>query len=370
MRQRTVVIVIQQLSKATSDVISGITRFAMGHAEWQLVTTDPVTDALTEDPVRQTPVDGIIGEAESVADAYVLRRKDAVVQITDTAADEPVHSVTCDHRAVAAAAAEFFLKRRFGSFAFVDTPSEARFSRLRGDAFQSCLAQHGHRCERTRANAPGFADWLRRLPRPCALLAANDHYAIHTINVCRVSGLRVPEDIAILGVDNTNIFCEHSLPPLSSILPAFESAGYQAASLLDKIMRGKVSRTRRILYGVEGIFERRSTECTGDAGSIVATAAHDYIRSHLSSQIGIKDIAAAVRANEQALRIAYRDTYGTSPLADLRELRLNSAAHMLRTTSTPVDAIPGLCGFGNALHAKTLFKRQFGMTMSQYRKSQ
>ena len=353
--------------KANTEILAGVARYAATRTDWELIVTDPETDGVLSAKEASHLVDGMICGQDKAAKAFHLLNPTAVVCIDDAAADDSVNSMLCDHTAIAAAAAKLFLDRKYTHFVYVDTPIEIPFSQKRGNAFEEIIAHNGFSCTRLRFDQPGFTRKLTSIPNPCALFAANDLYARRTADICRSCGLNVPEDVAILGVDDEQILCEFSRPPISSVLPAFESGGFRAAEMLDAIIRRKIRKPRHLMYGVEAVVERRSTQYTGSR--LHTAVAHDFIRKHATSLITTSDIAQAARRDLRRLCGEYRADYGVSIVDDLRNHRLKAVAKLLRTTSTPIDLIHGMCGFTNALYLKTLFKKHYGMTMREYRQT-
>ena len=146
---------------------------------------------------------------------------------------------------------------------------------------------------------PGrIAAWLQSLEKPVGLLAANDARARHVLEACRTANLRVPEDVAVLGVDNDDIMCELTTPPLSSIEQGARSVGYQAAALLDRLMAGKTVRRLRRNVPPERVVTRCSTDILAIADSDV-TAAIAYIREHACDPPSVQDVVSAVEFRDR-----------------------------------------------------------------------
>ena len=236
-----VLAVSSTVHKANVDYLAGILRYASGRQDWRLWLFNPLADYSYGNVLPARRAGGVIanGLEEVPLESLRPRNRRACVVISDCATDSGVSSVLCDNAAVARAAADFFLSRQFRNFAFAEAPLPEVFSVERLDAFAAAVRPECATFTNLSAGSPDFAKWLRRLPRPCALFAANDRIAKVAADICRVSGIRVPQEIAILGVDDEEMVCNFTSPTLSSVRPAVEAGGYMAAELLDSIMRGK-----------------------------------------------------------------------------------------------------------------------------------
>ena len=365
-----VLVLFSQTTKASNDALAGILRYASIRRDWRLWLFDPLSDRSCGSVLPPQRADGIIsGESTSLLPESVLPvRRSAMVVVSAENMRRGASSVLCHHAEVSGAAARFFLKRGFTHFAFVESPKRETFSRERLDAFADAVRGKGRTFSHAAANEPGFASWLRRLPKPCAVFAANDRFAMTTSDHCRTIGIHVPDEIAILGVDDEEMVCNFTSPTLSSIRPAFEFGGYSAAKTLDEIMRGTLRRTVHLQYGVDGIVERASTAVSA-AGISSPAAVEEFIRLHATADISPDDAARAAGGDIARIKRAYRATYGHSICRGIQEARLREVQRLLRRTQMPIDDIAEMCGFGNGLYLKTLFRRRFGMTMRDYRKS-
>ena len=356
--------------KANADYLAGILRYASGRQDWNLWLFNPLADYSYGNVLPARRASGVIanGFDEVPLESLRPRNRRACVVISDCATDSGVSSVLCDNAAVARAAADFFLARKFRNFAFAEAPLPEAFSVERLDAFAAAVRPGCATFTNLSAGSPDFARWLRHLPRPCALFAANDRIAKVAADICRVSGIRVPQEIAILGVDDEEMVCNFTSPTLSSVRPAFEAGGYMAAELLDSIMRGKTREAVHLRYGVTGIVERDSTAISSaDVSS--SSALEAYIRQHAKAEMTTETAVRAVGRDGVRIRRAYREAYGRTVCRGIQEARLREVQKLLQKTRVPIGTIGPMCGFGNEFYLKTLFKSRFGMTMSQWRKT-
>lgn len=286
--------------------------------------------------------------------------------------------VTCDSEAVGQAGADFLIRQKFKHFAYVADVGAWDWSQLRCRAFCEALRHAGFDCTVYDGNGAGherddwasdqkaLTRWLLALPKPCAVLAARDGRARQVLETCLSAGLDVPGDIAILGVDNEEILCENSSPTLSSIQPDFEEAGYQAADLLEQLMRRNRRKPETLLYGVHQIVVRESSRPARAADRRLLRGL-EFIRLNAGEPVGVADVARHMAVSRRMAELLFRKYLEHSILDEVRQTRLTRLKTFLLETSLPIGQISAQCGYQTEMHAKRVFKQQVGLTMSQFR---
>jgi LacI family transcriptional regulator len=209
--------------------------------------------------------------------------------------------------------------------------------------------------------------WLESLEKPVGVMAANDVRARHVLEACRTIGLRVPEDVAVLGVDNDEVMCELTIPPLSSIEQGARSLGYQAAALLDRRMSGKQVRTLRHLVAPKGIVSRHSTNILAIDDDEVASAV-TYIREHACDSILVRDVLAAVGVSRSTLESRFKTIIGRSIHGEIQRVQIEQARRLIATTELPLKQVATMAGFANVYYMTTIFHEHTGWTPAEYRK--
>jgi LacI family transcriptional regulator len=369
---------------AARDMLAGIMRYAALHRRLDIQFTHGLSDdpEKTFDHYRDWRPDALI--VDSVCHRYrresftTLAGRAVVYVSTDPRGDVKVShaSIVSDDETLGKTAADFFGRKNLASFAFAGAAGLS-WSARREKAFADTLRSRGIACEALQIGERGWrqteiqlASWLKSLKPPCGVWAANDMIAKNVIDACRAGGLHIPEQIQILGTDNESYICEHTEPSLSSIELDFEDGGFQAAEFIDITL--SVPRTkhtvRRLRFRPKGIVERMSTTDINGTARRVA-AAHEFIRRHAGAGISVSDVAVAVGVSTRLLAKNYRMVSGTTVLDDIKTERLAQVRHLLKSTTTPIDRIGEQCGFKSPAHLMTLFKRTFGMTMSEFRRS-
>jgi len=198
-------------------------------------------------------------------------------------------------------------------------------------------------------------------------MAANDARARHVLEACRAIGLRVPEDVAVLGVDNDEVICELTDPPLSSIEHGAGNLGYQAAALLDRLMAGKKARKLKTLIPPKEVVTRRSTDILAIADPEVA-AAMAYIHKNSCRPIHIADVVAAVQVSRSTLETKFKAVTGRTMHSEIQRLQIDCARSLLATTDLPIKQIAARAGFAHIHYMTTIFHQSTGWTPAEYRK--
>jgi len=198
-------------------------------------------------------------------------------------------------------------------------------------------------------------------------MAARDGRARQVLETCQAAGLDVPGDIALLGVDNEEILCENSSPTLSSIQPDSEEAGYRAADLLERLMRGNLRKPQKLFYGVRRIVARESSR-SAQASDRRLLRGLEFIRLNAGERVGVEDVARHMAVSRRMAELLFRRHLGHSILDSVQQTRLARLKAFLSESSLPVGPISAQCGYQTEMHAKRVFKQMTGMTMTQFRR--
>ena len=367
--------------KAVRDEIAGILGYASHHPQWEVRLLDRKQSPQQFRRFAESwQMDGLIVDDR----AHDLpgdrpRRPCPTVFIDSWRPHE--HSVEIDNRDVAERAADVLLRHRYVSYAFVGTDDRyaRRHSREREDAFFSRIASAGFGCstfilaasdsKRIAGESQNLVQWLKTLPKPCGLLVCSDLFAKTVYDACRRARLRVPDQIAILGVDNEVEIDEQLTPSMSSVLPDFTGAGRLAAELLEKALNGRRTARRKLRarYGVKCVVERESTQDAKGAGHLVA-AVLGQIRAQALSGITVESVVQGMNISRRLLERRFREIVGHSIRDEILGIRLDEVRRQLTETSRSIDSITYACGWKSPTALKILFKRRFGLSLSDYRK--
>jgi LacI family transcriptional regulator len=280
-----------------------------------------------------------------------------------------------DDQAIGRLAADHLHEMGLRQFAYVGF-DRLHWSLTRRDGFCARLAALGHRAEchlvpfhPTRAlagqRARDLVRWLRRLPKPVGLMAANDEFALSISDLCRIHKLQVPDQVALVGVDNDEVICELSNPPLTSVAVSAQRAGFEAAALLDRMMRGRRAE-RVVMARPSHVVRRQSTDVTAVADAEVAGALR-FIRDNARRVIQVADVARAVSLSRRTLADRFRQHLGRTIGDEINRRRVEEITRLLATTSRSVAQIAEDIGYFSDRHIARYFRRQTGLTPRAYR---
>lgn len=338
---------------------------------------------------RRTPPSGWSGDGvlvmlrhDPALERFVrgaVRRGVPVVDMIEECPEVPLPRVTGDNEAIGRLAAEHFAERDF-IHAATFSLNRTHVHDIRFGGFRS--AWHGETpLEWSWAEAAGgdTSNWakmnawlesrLRRAPKPLAVFAWNDYEATHVLNACRVLGIKVPADVAVLGVDDNRLICEHQHVPLSSIRHDHESISYAAAAMLERLMQGRAPETDRLLVRPDGITVRTSTDVFAVNDPSLRPAV-DFIDSNLSHPLGARDVAEALGISRIRLDRMFAEKAGRSVGAEISRRRIAAAKRMLASPGATVADVAAACGFCHASFFIKSFRRATGSTPSAWARAE
>ena len=290
-----------------------------------------------------------------------------------------------DDAAIGRAAAHHFLTLgNFRSFAFVHDLRNEIWTRERQAAFATTLAEAGYICKTFTSSAAAaetaaphtggsrlsrpheLSAFLHTLPLPVAVLAASDLVAASVLRACEEAKLSIPDDIAILGVDNDISLCTRSTPRLSSIEPDFEEEGFRAVIALENLFGNNVQIDEKPMADVR-LVERESTKPLPPATRLVDRALA-FITANYHAPITPRDVANHLGVSRRLIDLRFRQLQHETLLSAITRLRLNALCNLLKEESGSLKKLTAECGFGSVVRAAHLFKDTFGLSMSAYRK--
>jgi LacI family transcriptional regulator len=385
-----VLLIMETSIKACRDKLRGILKYIRLHSPWVIHLIEGRVGEQPLDAIRQWGGAGIITETfnrmfmDSNLESNIVKAKLPTVLLDPMEVclkpDHPFSqfcSVRCDSRAIGRLAAEHLLECGCQHFAFIGEIYENNWSCFRRDAFAERLAESEFSCyvygklTEKEQNDWGteqkrLIPWLRKLPKPVGMMAANDARARQIIEACQIAGIDIPNEVAIVGVDNDEMICEMTNPPLSSVMTDGESGGYRAAEMLDALMRGEYRKQRVDYYGPLYVARRHSTEAMMIDDRIVAEAI-EFIRINITSPIGVGDVARQLEKSRRFLELRFKNALGRTVSEEILRGRMERVRNLLVGTDLRITEIAILCGFQNEYYLSTVFKRRFGITMSQFR---
>ncbi len=367
-------------------VLQGIGKYVQIHGRWKVYFSERKLAESAPAWLRTWKGDGIIARIENRRLAELVGRLGVpVVDLFEHQGRCRTPAVLVDNGAIAGLAAQHLLERGLKHFAFCGLPG-VHSSDDRCTHFAEHLARAGypvHVWEPRRRRAKSLiADsedyelqheeallqWLKSLPKPVGLMACNDLRAHQIVSVCGDARLNVPEEIAVVGVDNDEVICGLSRPPLSSVEHNPEEVGYQAAVMLEQLMDRPGGRClERIVVPPRGVVARQSTDIVAIADPDIASALH-YIGEHACDHIGVEDVTAHVSLSRTVLKRRFRKLLGRSVHEEIIRVRLKRVQELLSQTDMPIRLIALQTGFRHQEYLGVVFRGHVGQTPAQYRR--
>ena len=364
------------------EVLHGIVRYARLHGPWAFYVT-PGDFAQSLPPMEEWGGTGIIARVETpqVAKAILATRLPVValdLSETQLATGSPwsrMCQLTSDSEGAVRLAVKHLLEKGLRHFGFVGIAGKI-WSDRRQQAFVRQIAEAGYDAlayaSARRRRLPwgheqaAISRWLAALPKPVGVLACNDDRGREVLAACRQAKLRVPEEVAVIGVDNDELLCDLSDPPLSSVALGAERAGYEAAALLDDLMAGRVKRARRLVAAALGVVARRSTDVLVHEDPEVAAALR-FIHDRAGQPLRVYDVVSNLGDARRSLEIRFRQALGRSIHAEIQRTRLERARQLLLETDLPLPKVARACGFRSPSYLAAVFHRHLGVTPVRYR---
>ncbi|MBX3426848.1 MAG: DNA-binding transcriptional regulator [Pirellulales bacterium] len=383
MHRREVALIVDPGRPYDRHIVRGVAAFVEEqHRHWSLY--------VEEDPVARLPDlkawggDGIIANFDDRRIATAVRRTSAPIVGVGGGygyypGDPDIPYVRTDNRAIAELAANHLFDMGLRRFAFCgEPPNRANgWARERAEAFVSAIEAAGCECDvyngrhspsrRWRESQTQLQRWLESLATPLGLMACNDARARHVMQACCAAGLRVPEDVAIVGVDNDDVMCELTQPRLTSIEQGARRIGFEAASLLDQMMSGKKPPRKSLTVPPARIVTRQSTDVLAINDPDVAEALR-FIRRRACEPIAVHDVLTAAQMSRSTLEARFRDVLGRSIHAEIRRVQVDAARRLLTTTNIPIKEVVKRVGVSSVQYFSAMMRRSLGKTPGELRK--
>jgi LacI family transcriptional regulator len=364
----------------------GVAAYVRSHGRWSVLHIERgLTEGLPKF-LKSWKGDGVIAriENEKIAKA-VAELGVPAVDLRGSHRPPGGAMLDTDPRIVTRMAAEHFLDIGFRNFAYMGYPG-VDFSDRRLAAFEEYLKSRGIHVHvytpnssfqtstdvlgweaRGELEGGAIAEWLQSLPRPLAVFACNDVRGRQIIDACAHSELSVPEEVAVIGVDDDEVICELSNPPLSSVQPDTLRLGYEGAALLDTMMNGQKAPAETIYIPPKGISHRLSSEAAAVDDREVAIAMQ-LIRDHACEGLSVQEVVDRLHVSRSTLERRFHAAFRRSPATEIERVRMSRAKLLLMETRYKLSKIATMTGYGTASQFATAFKRHAGLTPGEFRK--
>ena len=326
---------------------------------------------------REWEADGII--AQLYNDLEIRKVVDAGIYIIAEDFKErfsDIANITGGYFEAGVLGAEYFLKKGFRNFAFYGFKNIV-WSRERSEGFERHLNTQGfevHHFDHDKAPSrelwyykpSALSQWLQSLPKPVAIMACDDERGQHITEACKHAHIQIPDEIAVLGVDNDVMTCNLSDPPLSSIGLDIQKGGYEADRLMDLMIRNREQLNGNIIVKPTQVITRQSTDIASTSDTYIARALK-FIHQNIDSRINVADVIRQVPLSRRALEKRFRDTTGTGVYKYIYNLQIQKFAERLLETEKSISEIALESGFSNSKNISRQFKQVKGCTPVEYR---
>lgn len=373
---RKVALLIETSNAYARGLLQGIIAYLREHGPWSVYLAEQRRGDLPPAWLARWDGDGVIARIENAEIGRVLSK--LRVPIVDVSAARPLPKLPCfeiDEEAVGRIAARHFMERGFKNFAYCGNPRFV-WSDLRGNHFMKFVSEAGYpvfACQSPsgevgddQADIEHIAQWVASLPKPVGILACYDFRGRQVLDACRLRGIAVPDEVAVLGVDNDDLLCNLCHPPMSSIIPNMQQTGYRAAELLDRLMNGEKARPEVHFIEPLGVATRQSTDTLAIEDSNLVRAIR-YIRDHACEGISVKDVLRAVPQSRRILESRFKKLVGRTPHEEILRVQIDRAKVLLAETELPMAQIAERAGFAHVEYFSAVFKREAGSPPSRYR---
>jgi LacI family transcriptional regulator len=371
-------------------LLHGVARYVRAHGHWVVLHKDRTLGRDVPRWLSGQECDGIIARIDTPALRETIRRLALpTVDLRGRYHIPGFPQVGKNDQAIARLAAEHLHERGFRHFAFCGFRGLG-YSARRRDGFVAWARVAGYQplvYEGAPASPAGDGNtpeltgllyepeleaWLAGLPRPVALLACNDLRGQQVVAACRARGICVPEEVAVVGADNDSLLCDLADPPLTSVEPGTERIGYEAAALLDGMMRGLPPPSPVVLFDPLGVVTRQSTDILAVEDSYVAAALR-IIRERACAGLNVDDLLAhlarqSLVVSRSTLERRFARALGRSPKDEILRVRLARVEQLLLDTDHPLATIARLVGVEHPEHLSALFKARTGETPGTFRR--
>ena len=376
-----ILLLIESSRTCERDFLRGIAHYAHLHSPWAFFQKPKFylrskQSTISISQIKDFNPDGIIVSDTEDLDQIRKLNKPTIIHTFKKNA-YPLPCVLGDVEETGRMGAEYLLGLGYKHFAYCGI-GDYYWSLGRYDSFQKTIQQAGFSASYFKLNPKrikcahakelqNLADWLIRLPKPLGLMTCADDCSQHIMEACKLSDIHVPEQVGVLGVDNDDMICDLSNPPLSSIALNFKTAGYQTAELLNDLMSGTRANDRSVIVRPSHIEMRASTDIFAVEDTDVASALK-YIRENSNKLIQVADVVNAVTCSQRTLHNKFLKMIGHSVHAEIKKARVERIAKMLRETDLSVSQIAHKLGYFNTNHVSRYFYQQKGIKPLAYRK--
>lgn len=379
---RDVALLVETSRSYGRGLLRGVASFASTRTNWSLLHQEMTIDALPPDWVQESNIHGVIARVDSRSVERLRELSVPCVDVRCSGRFPGIPQVETDDRRVAELAFEHLWERGFRKFAFCGF-QYAHYSEARHRYFRECVERAA--CSLSVYETPGrkdapvtrleetglvekeaMAKWLASLEPPTGLFVCNDIRGQQVLNACRGLPLTVPDDVAVIGVDDDDTICPLCSPTLSSVRPNAEKVGYRAAEILDAMMQGDPPPSKIEYIAPLTVIQRQSTQVMAVEDREVARICR-FIREFACSGIDVHDVAQMTSLSRRQMERRFRKELKRTPHEEITAVQVAKVQQLLCETEMTLEEMAPLAGYSHKESLSAVFKREMGETPGEYR---
>ncbi len=362
------------------EILMGIARYNALHGPWSLFTHERGQDDADPPWLADWEGDGIITRSLDFTLCRRARQRGiAVVSLRHLLEKPEFPTVFPDQRLIGERVAEHFTTRGYRHFGYCGVAGDKLWERSRHAAFSRVVGETGGDCAEYKPTYMADAEknwepeqaamieWLRQLPKPAAIMTAHDSQGVQLLDACRRAGIHVPDEVAVVSVDNDPVLCELANPPLSSLDQNAQKLGFEAAALLDRSMRGETVAAGNYFFEPGDVVMRQSSDAVAVKDPNVSKAIR-FIRENAFREIDSEAIARAAGQSRRGLEKKFGTLTGRTPMEEVYAIRLQRVKQLLVTSDLLLPDLAERCGFAYHEYMSRFFKKHTGMSPGEYRR--
>jgi LacI family transcriptional regulator len=360
-------------------LLRGIRRYLAEHGPWLVFMELRALESTPPLWLKKWRGDGILSRSGTPAIADAVRQTGVpVVELRSPRLNPDAPWVGVDNRAMGRIVADHLMQRGFRKFGVYEIGTEVFFEQRRVN-FIETVSTAGYSCSVYHAKGPPerpsqwerhqeeLARWVQGLPKPVGIMACTDQLGFYLLEACARAGVSVPDEVAVVGVENEESLCSMAVPSLSSVRFNAEAAGYEAASMLDRMMAGEPASVEPVFFEPLGVVTRGSSDVVAIEDREIAHAVR-FIREHACEGITVGDVLREVPLSRSALERRIEAALGRAPKEEINRVRVERVKELLSGTDMSLAAIAHRTGFRGPQYLVEVFRRKTGMTPGAYRR--
>jgi len=383
-KARRVAVLIETSHGFGRGLISGIACYIREHGPWTIYLEPRELEAPPPRWLKKWKGDGVIARLNDQKMLNVLTAIGApVIDVRGRLKESKFPLVGGNNQKMAELAFHHLRNQGLQNFAFCGVPSGTNINRFldqRRECFENLVHLAGCTCEifeisgkeshssdNWEQETERMANWLCQLPKPVGVMACDDYRGLQLLSACRLSRILVPDEVAVVGVNNDETICQLADPPLSSVDPGAENIGYRAAECLDRMMNGEPALQEPVFLDPVRLVPRRSSDAITIEDEDIVTALK-FIRSHACAGITVEDVIHKVAISRSGLERKFKKWLGRTPKAEILRIKAAHVEQLLLESNLSLKEIALRSGFVSEKYLSDTIKRIFGVRPSFIRK--